>query len=273
MPSGRAMVDSSSSSEARGVPQNLEAERSVLGALLLHADAVCDVQFLRPADFYLPKHQIIFQSILAAFNPRQVTDPIVVAEELHRQNMLTEVGGREHLLDLLESVVSAAGVVFHAEIVREKAVQRRLLETCVDVARRCYENQGDARELLDEAERQIFEIARLDKTGEAVSIADILQQTFTRIEKLRERGARVTGLATDYLDLDDMMGGLQPGELIVVAARPSMGKTSFALNLTERVGGQNLGVGFFSLEMSNQQVIQNMLCCRAQIDGQALRKG
>ncbi|MGE3175523.1 MAG: replicative DNA helicase [Planctomycetota bacterium] len=267
------MVDFHSSLEGRGVPQNLEAERSVLGALLLHADAVCDVGFLRAEDFYLPKHQRIYQSILATFNQRNATDPIVVEEELHRQGALAECGGREHLLDLLESVVSAAGVVYHAEIVREKAVQRRLLETCLDVARRCYENQGDAKDLLDEAERQIFEIARLDKSGEATSIADILQQTFERIDKLRDRGARLTGLGTDYYDLDDMMGGLQPGELIIVAARPSMGKTSFALNLTERVAGLGQSVSFFSLEMSSQQVIQNMLCCRSQIDGQAMRKG
>ena len=267
------MVDFHSTFEGRGVPQNLEAERSVLGALLLHADAVCDVQFLRAEDFYLPRHQLIFQSILASFNARNATDPIVVEEELSRQGLLRDVGGREQLLDLLESVVSAAAVVFHAEIVREKAIQRRLLETCVDVARRCYDNQGEAKELLDEAERQIFDIARMDKSGEAHSITDILQQTFERIDRLRDRGARLTGLGTAYDDLDDLTGGLQPGELIVVAARPSMGKTSLALNVAERVGGQRHPVAFFSLEMSNQQVIQNMLCCRAQIDGQALRKG
>jgi replicative DNA helicase len=267
------MVDFHTSFESRGVPQNIEAERSVLGALLLHADAVCDVQFLRAEDFYLPKHQVIYQSILAAFNARNATDPIVVEEELSRQGALGDAGGREQLLDLLESVVSAAGIVFHAEIVREKAIQRRLLETCLDVARRCYDNQDAAKELLDEAERQIFEIARLDKSGEAHSITDILQETFERIDKLRDRGARLTGLATDYVDLDDLTGGLQQGELLVIAARPSMGKTSFALNLTERVAGTGNAVAFFSLEMSNQQVIQNMLCCRAQIDGQAMRKG
>jgi replicative DNA helicase len=267
------MVDFKASFEGRGVPQNLEAERSVLGALLLHADAVCDVQFLRSEDFYLPRHQLIFQSILASFNSRSATDPLIVEEELSRQGMLGDAGGREQLLDLMESVVSAAGVVYHAEIVREKAIQRRLLETCLDVARRCYENQAEAKELLDEAERQIFDIARLDKSGEVHSITDILQQTFERIDRLRERGARLTGIGTDYIDLDDMTGGLQPGELIVLAARPSMGKTSLALNLTERIAGQRLPVAFFSLEMSNQQVIQNMLCCRAQIDGQSLRKG
>jgi replicative DNA helicase len=152
-------------------------------------------------------------------------------------------------------------------------VQRRLLETCLDVARRCYENEAAAKDLLDDAERQIFEIARLDKGGEASSISDILQQTFEKIDKLRERSSRLTGLGTDYYDLDDMMGGLQQGELIIIAARPSMGKTSFALNLTERVAAQKHGIAFFSLEMSSQQIIQNMLCCRAQIDGQAMRKG
>ena len=156
---------------------------------------------------------------------------------------------------------------------REKSVQRRLLETCLDVARRCYDNQDAAKDLLDDAERQIFEIARMDKSGDAHSITDILQQTFERIDRLRERGSRLTGLGTDYVDLDDITGGLQPGELIIIAARPSMGKTSLALNLTERVAGLKQGVAFFSLEMSNQQVIQNMLCCRAQIDGQAMRKG
>lgn len=267
------MVDFTKPFDGRGVPQNLEAERSVLGALLLHSDAVADVTFLKPEDFYLPRHQVIFESILGAFNSRHATDPIVVGEELSRSGRLQDAGGHEQLLDLMESVVTAAGIVYHAEIVREKAVTRRLLETCLDVARRAYDNELDAKELLDEAERQIFEISRLDKTGDAVSIANVLQSTFERIDRLREREGRLTGLRTDYYDFDDMMGGLQPGELIIVAARPSMGKTTFALNLTERVASFGAPVAFFSLEMSNQQVIQNMLCCRAQIDGSAMRKG
>lgn len=267
------MVDFKSPFEGRGVPQNLDAERSVLGALLLHPDVVPDVDFLRPEDFYLPKHQLIYRSILGVYGARNVTDPIAVEEELSRRGELQDVGGRGQLLDLLESVASAAGVTYHADIVREKSVQRRLLETCLDVARRCYENQDEAKELLDQAEREIFEIARMDKSGDAKSIADVLQMTFERLDKLREREGRLTGLGTDYYDLDDMTGGLQPGELIIVAARPSMGKTSFALNLTERVASHSHGVAFFSLEMSSQQVIQNMLCCRAQIDGQSMRKG
>ncbi|HZN40473.1 MAG TPA: replicative DNA helicase [Planctomycetota bacterium] len=270
------MVDFKKSFEGRGVPQSLEAERSVLGALLLHPDAIADVTFLKGEDFYLPRHQVIYESILAAANGRRATDPIVVGEELSRRGRLAEVGGHEQLLDLMEGVVTAAGIQYHAEIVREKAIARRLLETCLDVARRAYDNELDAVELLDEAERQIFEISRMDKAGEAVSISDVLQDTFANIDKRREREGRLTGLGTDYYDLDDLTGGLQPGELIIIAARPSMGKTSLALNLTERVASHKAHqapVAFFSLEMSKQQVIQNMLCCRAQVDGQAMRKG
>ncbi|MBL8730955.1 MAG: replicative DNA helicase [Planctomycetes bacterium] len=267
------MVDFKQTFDGRGVPQNLEAERSVLGALLLHADTVGDVMFLKPEDFYLARHQVIFQSILDAYNTKQATDPIVVGEALSRVGRLDEAGGHGQLLDLMESVVTSAGVVYHAEIVREKAIQRRLLETCLDVARRAYDNESDAKDLLDEAERQIFEISRLDKSGDAVSIANVLQSTFERIDRLREREGRLTGLGTDFYDFDDMTGGLQAGELIIVAARPSMGKTTFALNLTERVANGGASVAFFSLEMSSQQVIQNMLCNRAQIDGQAMRKG
>ena len=267
------MVDLQQNFDGRGVPQNLDAERSVLGALLLHTDAVVDVTFLKPEDFYLPKHQQVFQAILATYNARSATDPIVVGEELSRQGKLEEIGGHEQLMDLMEGVITAAGVVYHAEIVREKAIARRLLETCLDVARRAYENESEAKELLEEAERKIFEISGMDKSGDAVSIADVLQKTFEKIDRLRERDGRLTGLATEYYDFDDMTGGLQPGELVIIAARPSMGKTTFALNLTERVSKFDKGIAFFSLEMSNQQVIQNMLCCRAQIDGSSMRKG
>ena len=267
------MADFTQNFDGRGVPQNLDAERSVLGALLLHTDAVVDVTFLKPDDFYLPKHQQVFQAILTAYNTRTATDPIVVGEELSRQGKLEEVGGHEQLMDLMEGVITAAGVVYHAEIVREKAIARRLLETCLDVARRAYDNESEAKELLDEAERKIFEISGMDKSGDAVSIADVLQLTFEKIDRLREREGRLTGHATDYYDFDDMTGGLQPGELVIIAARPSMGKTTFALNLTERVSNHGKGIAFFSLEMSNQQVIQNMLCCRSQIDGSAMRKG
>ena len=170
--------------DGRGVPQNLEAERSVLGALLLHADSVSEVNHLKPEDFYLPRHQIIYRSILDTFDRGAQTDLISVEEDLSKKGQLTEAGGRESLLDLVESVVSAAAVAYHADIVRDRAIQRQLLETCLDLSRLAYENSEDARELLDDAERRIFEIARLEKRSAAVSISDILHQTFERIDRL-----------------------------------------------------------------------------------------
>ena len=267
------MVEFGRAFDGRGVPQNLEAERSVLGALLLHPDTVHEVNYLKPEDFYLPRHQMIYRSILETFDRGAQTDPISVEEDLSRKGQLAEAGGRESLLDLVESVVSAAAVAYHAEIVRDRAIQRQLLETCLDISRLAYENSGEAQELLDDAERRIFEIARLGKQASAISITDILHQTFERIDRLREAQGRLTGLATGFVDLDDITAGLQNGELIIIAARPSMGKTSLAINFCERVASAGKPVVLFSLEMSSQQVIQNMLCCRAQIDSQALRRG
>ena len=273
------MVDFSSAAEGRGVPRNVEAERSVLGALLLHADSVVEVSsLLKPEDFYHPPHQLIFRAILETYDASSHTDVIAVEESLTRQGHLEEAGGRDTLLDLAGSVVSAAAVSYHAEIVRDKSTLRSLLETCLDLSRRAYENAGTPAELVDEAERRIFEIARIKTAADTQSIADVIQQTFERLDKLRDRQGRLTGVASGYYDLDDMTAGLQPGELIILAARPSMGKTSFALNLAERAashdqGGEANKVAFFSLEMSSQQIIQNMLCSRAQINSQDLRRG
>ena len=268
------MVDFQSSSDRRGVPSNVEAERSVLGALLLHPDAVGDVsQVVKPEDFYTPQHKLIFEAFVECFDRHARIDPILVEEVLVRKDQLQEVGGRDVLLDLAGSVVSAAGVNYHADIIREKAIVRSLLETTLDISRMAYESKAEAKELLDEAERRIFEIARVAVNRDIKDIGTILQDTFSRIEMLRERSGRHTGLETGYHDLDDLTSGLQEGELLILAARPSMGKTSLALNLTERIAARGNGTLLFSLEMSSQQIIQNILCARAQIDGQALRKG
>jgi replicative DNA helicase len=262
--------------QGRTVPHNLDAERSVLGALLLHGseEVIGEVsQALQADDFFLAPHRLIFRAILATFDRVAHSDPITVAEELERLGSLAEVGGRDRLLDLAGGVLSPAGVLYHAEIVREKSMQRRLLETCLDIARCAYENATGTADLIDEAERRIFEIARTGGEAQTKKIGDVMMGVLERIDALRGRNQRVTGIATRYEDLDDYTSGLQPGELVVVAARPSMGKTSLALNLAERVASQGLGTAFFSLEMSSQQVIQNMLCARSQIDSMALRRG
>lgn len=268
------MVDFKSGTESRGVPRSLEAERSVLGSMLLDANSIADVsQKLRPEDFYVPQHRLIFEGIVETYDKKYQADLIMVQETLSRRGQLDEAGGRESLLDLAGCVVSAAGADFHAEIVREKAIQRNLLETCLDLSRMAYENSVDARELLDEAERRIFEISRLNLTSEIDGIESILQKTFERIDYFRSQAGEPTGLISGYVDLDELTSGFQPGELIIIAARPSMGKTTLALNLVERIAHKQQAVVIFSLEMSSQQVISNMLCCRSQIDGQAVRRG
>ena len=268
------MVDFNSAAEGRGVPRNVEAERSVLGALLLHADSIGEISHvIRPEDFYHPPHQLIYRSILDAYDRNQHADPIAVEEDLMKKGKLDDAGGRDVLLDLAGGVVSAAAVTYHAEIVREKAMLRRLLETCLDLSRHAYEGSSTPVELLDEAERRIFEIARVKTAADTMSISDVIQLTFEKLDKLRDRKGRLTGVTSGFFDLDDMTAGLQPGELIILAARPSMGKTTFALNLAERTAIEGNGVALFSLEMSSQQIIQNMLCGRAQINGQDLRRG
>jgi replicative DNA helicase len=268
------MVDFGPASEARGRPRNVEAERSVLGSLLLDQAAIADVgALLRPDDFWVPKHRLLFQAILQVFEGKGQVDVLTVEEVLSREGVLDEVGGRDELFALLHSVVSAAGVSYHAEIVREKAIQRKLLETCEEIAERAYRNLAEPRELLDFAEEQIFRIARMDATGQIQSVDQLVQKVFERIDFFRSNKGQATGLMTGYRDLDEMTGGLQPGELVIVAARPSMGKTTFALNLCERIALSGKGVLIFSLEMSSQQIISNMLCCRAQVNGQAMRRG
>src|SRR5690606_29214508 len=171
---GQVMVDFVQPQE-RGVPRNIDAERSVLGALMLHADALGDVSMvLRPEDFYVPAHQVIYRSICEVHDERAVADPIAVEEHLARKSLLAEAGGREALMDLVASIVSPASVLYHAEIVREKAIARRLLEACLEISRQAYENSMDPRELLEDAERRIFAIAREGQASEAKSIDQIL---------------------------------------------------------------------------------------------------
>ncbi|MHC5065082.1 MAG: DnaB-like helicase N-terminal domain-containing protein, partial [Planctomycetota bacterium] len=196
------------------MPRSVEAERSVLGSLLLDAESIADVsQKLRADDFYVPQHRLIFESIVETYDQKYQADLIMVQETLSRRGQLDEAGGRETLLELAGAVVSAAGADYHAEIVREKAIQRNLLETCLELSRLAYENSVDSRDLLDEAERRIFEISRMNIASEIDGIEAILQKTFERIDYFRSQAGAPTGLVSGFHDLDEMTGGFQPGEL------------------------------------------------------------
>ena len=254
----------------RGLPVNLDAERRVIGAMLLHSDVAESVSFLNSADFHDPSHRKIHEATIAVYRARHATDPIVVGEELTKRGWLAEVGGHAKLLDLMESVVTTAGAVHSAELVVEAAAHRRLIETLTRLTERAYV-ETDFCALREEAANEISAIVA---SHEGVDpIGRILEDSFARIDQVRERGGRLTGAGTDYYDLDNITGGLQPGELIVIGGRPSMGKTSLAFNIVQRVAANGLPCGVFALEMSSQQVIQNMLSCAAQVDSQALRKG
>ena len=267
-------VEFDAAARERQAPRNLDAERSVLGQMLVDSIIVGDVvQVLSADDFYLPKHRAVYEAIIETYNNKAIADPLTVEEELKRMGRLDEAGGQETLLDLASQVVVGISAQYHAEIVREKAIQRRLLEVCQNVAEMAYENAANASELVDEAERRIFEISRFDRERQTRRIDDVLQETFERIEYFRQRAGEPTGLVTSYHDLDEMTGGFQAGELLILAARPSMGKTSFALNLCERVAANKGAVAIFSLEMSAAQVITNMLCCRSRVNGTAVRRG
>ncbi len=258
----------------RTPPHNLEAEMSVLSAMLLHRDALVDVlQRLEPKDFYKQAHVTIFEAMRDLYDRNVEIDTITLAEELESRGVLAEIGGNAYLLELSEFVPTAASAIHHAEIVRSKSVVRSLIDVCTEIARRSYEGRDAASDLLDEAEKEILEIARQDDVGEPKSMHDLVWDTFRKIESFRGRGGKHTGVPSGFIDLDEYTSGFQPGELIIIAARPSMGKTSFAINVMDRAAESGFGAAFFSLEMTSEQLTQNLLCAAAQVDAHKMRRG
>jgi replicative DNA helicase len=256
-------------------PHNLEAEMSVMGAMLLDRDAIGAVcELLRPEDFYRQAHGTLFEVIQELDGRNVEPDLVSVSEALEREGKLDEVGGKPYLVELLEVLPSAANVRHYADIVRVHAVRRRLARAGDEIRREALQGSHDSAALLDRAESVIFEIGERETARGTVAVRDVLAATFTRIEKMQESPGAVTGLDTGFYRLNDMTGGLQPGDLVVVAARPSMGKTTFALNIARNAcleGGAR--VLLFSLEMTEEQIAQNLLCAQAGIDATKLRKG
>ena len=261
-------------SPGRTAPHNIEAEMSVLSAMLIDEESLAElVHLVQPEDFYKPAHQAIAQAIRTLSETVERVDHVTLAESLEREGKLGEIGGRPYLFTISEFVPSAASARYHASIVRNHGVLRRLISVSNDIGSRAMEAREEAMILLDEAERQIFELARKGDVTEPQSVRDLLVSTLERVEKFLGRNAGTTGVPTGYSDLDAITAGLQPGELIVVAARPSMGKTTFSLNVIERAAAEGYACAFFSLEMAAEQVMQNMLCCRSRVDAHKLRRG
>ncbi|MBM6732203.1 replicative DNA helicase [Megasphaera stantonii] len=261
--------------EQRIPPQNVEAEQAVLGAMMLeHNAVVAAMEKLRPGDFYREVHRTIFEAMEHLHHDNKEVDVITLPEELRRMKKLDDVGGLEYVLSLPNLVATAANIEYHANIVAEKALARNIITTCTELTSEAYDGEKEPEDLLDDAERRILQISESKRRGDFAPVGVVVEETLDKITKLYENKAGITGLPTGFRDLDRLTSGLQPSDLILVAARPSMGKTAFTLNIAQNVGvKQHKTVAFFSLEMSQEQLVQRLLCQIAHIDSQKLRTG
>jgi len=256
-------------------PQNIEAEISVLGGVLQDPQALLKaMEVLRPADFYKEAHRKIFNACVDLFERNEPVDLVTLANELMRRKQLEEVGGASALSALVDAVPTAANVAYHARIVKDKALLYALIQKATAVVSRAYADKDDVDEVLDWAEQQIFEISQDKVSRSFVPVKSVLKGTFQLIEKLYDRKSHVTGVPTGFKKFDEMTAGLQPSELVVVAGRPSMGKTSFCLNIAQHAAiTEHIPVAIFSLEMSKEQLVQRMLCSVSRVDSHSLRTG
>ncbi|WP_367116628.1 replicative DNA helicase [uncultured Phascolarctobacterium sp.] len=268
--------------EERVPPQNIEAEQAVLGAMLIDKEAIAKAsEILTSSDFYREAHRVIFNAMLELYNKNEAVDMVTVTEILKRDNKLEDIGGLAYITSLANVVLTAANVKYHADIVAEKSVLRQLVRVSTEIAAMGYEANEDVGTLLDTAESRILEISNRKKKADFTPINDVLMESVQNIEKLINNKGGLTGLPSGFADLDKLTSGLHSSDFIILAARPSMGKTALALNIVQnvalrahkKIGGVPRSVAFFSLEMSKEQLVNRMLCAEAGIDSQRLRVG
>jgi replicative DNA helicase len=257
-------------------PQNDKAERSVLGSLLRDNNTINEVVNLIRADcFYSDRNQKIFQAITAIYDKAQPVDIVILADELKKLGQLEDTGGYGYLAELWDAAPTAANVEYYAKIVREKAITRSLITASNEIARDAYDQAQPADELLGQAERKILEIAHIGATGQTYDLAEALNQAFDRIDQRTSRGEKeTTGLATGFTDLDHITAGLQKSELVILAARPSVGKTAFSLNMIRHmIVEEQAPVFFVSLEQARVELAERLLCSQARVNSHNLRRG
>ena len=255
-------------------PQNIEAEQSVLGAMLIKKEAITQAQeLLRPDDFYREAHRIVFETMLELAGDNEAVDLVTLTEALRKKEMLEKVGGISFITALANYVPTAANIVYHAQIVKEKSELRHLIDAATEIASAAYEATDDVKDIMDDAEKKILAVAANQTGGAFEPIRRLVIDTIGRIETLYENQGGLTGISTGFRALDRDTSGLQKSDLILVAARPSMGKTAFTLNIATYAALHGHTVAFFSLEMSKEQLVQRMLCSEGGIDSQRLRTG
>ncbi len=256
-------------------PHNNEAEQSVIGAIFLEPQAlITAAELLVPEDFYRTAHQKIFDTMVSLSDKGQAIDVVTVTEELSAKKELEDVGGISYLTEIANSVPTAANIVFYAKIVEEKALLRRLIRVATSIVEDGYAREDEVEALLSEAEKKMMEVSNRKNAGDFRHIKDVLVETYDNIELLHTRKGDITGIPTGFRDLDKMTAGFQPNDLIILAARPSVGKTAFALNVAQNVATKtDENVAIFSLEMGAEQLVMRMLCAEGNIDASALRTG
>jgi replicative DNA helicase len=262
-------------------PQNREAERGVLGGILRDPDALPDVQQIITADnFYFDAHQKIYQALCELSNEAQPIDLVLLHDKLRKNKQLDDVGGVMYLTELWEAVPTGANAEYHAKLVRDTAMIRGLIHAGNEILRDSYDRTQSADELVAQAERKIMDIAKASMVGETIPLAETIQDAFVRLDsRIGKDNLALSGLPTGYVDLDNITAGLQNSELVIIAARPSVGKTAFALNMVRNIvtesdpHGQAPVVLFFSLEMARIELAERLLCCQSRVDSHKVRKG
>jgi len=260
---------------SRSMPESLAAEAAVLGSMIIDPECIGQVVELLGRDaFYRIEHRYIFDALIGLYEKNKGIgiDAVLLHDELVKRNCLDEVGGAEYIAKILDSVPSSANVAYYAGILKDKMLLRETIAAASEILDDAYDESGDTSEKLDEAERRIFAVTDKKISGSAIPLKDLVTRAYELIEK--RDGKYITGLATGYYELDDRTCGLQNGEMIIIAGRPSMGKTSLALNIAEHIGGvEKIPAAVFSLEMGRQQLAERFLCSGSGIDAQAVRKG
>jgi replicative DNA helicase len=259
----------------RPLPQNLDAERSILGAILLDNHALnAAIENLKPEDFFLEQHRRVFNQMIALGESQQAIDLVTLTESLHRVGELESSGGAPYLAALADGMPRVSNVEHYARIVREKALLRNLIHATHNIQQRALEGEDGADTILDNAESSIFALAEDRVKAGLIPVKDIVRDNFERLEKIFREGKSITGVSTGYTELDKLLSGLQPSELLILAARPSQGKTALALNFAENISIRaGSPVAFFSLEMSKESLLQRLVASVAQIDAHKFRSG
>lgn len=256
-------------------PHSLEAEQSVIGSMIMDREAIgVALEQIDHRDFYHPDLKVIFNSIVALYNANSPVDLVTLQDDLKKEDQFERVGGFEYLSKLAMSVPTSAHIKEYASIVKEKAIYRRLIKAGQDIVTDCYEGASELEGILDSAEKKIFDISQNRKTDDFADIKELINPTLNKIVEAHDQGDAVTGISSGFIDLDTKTAGLHPADLVLIAARPSMGKTAFALNIAQHAAiKEKKATAIFSLEMSKEQLVNRMLCSESMVDAQKVRTG